>query len=424
MSTPGYTAIPSLTQHGGTRKTAWGAVLIAIGAGILAGVQVGKAHIALPSIRGSFALRLVDASWILSALSFVGLFVATPIGSLARRVGTKGAVEFGLLIMAAASAAGSAASSAKWLIVSRFIEGLGFVLVVVAAPSLICDIAEPRHLRIALAGWATFMPAGVALATLLTPLLLAHHSWRSVWIADAAALAVYAFTLVHFGIHQNANPAVFSETHLWHDLWVVATARGPVLLALIFALYTLLHLGIMGLLPTILAENYRVQQHNIGILASSAMASNILGNLAAGVLLQRGASRSLLIGAASAAMALMTIGMFSVHLSFGITYLCCFVFSCVGGVIPATVISAAPFYSPNSALLPATNGILVQGSNLGIVVGPPLISSIATYAGWKWVPALTVAAAAAATTLAIILGRRNRSQTENLIGRDLEMGIH
>jgi len=47
--------------------------MLAIAAGALAAFQVGKVHIALPSIRHSFALGLVSASWLLSALSFVGL---------------------------------------------------------------------------------------------------------------------------------------------------------------------------------------------------------------------------------------------------------------------------------------------------------------------------------------------------------------
>jgi MFS family permease len=180
----------------------------------------------------------------------------------------------------------------------------------------------------------------------------------------------------------------------------------------------------MGLMPTILVENYRVQQSNVGELVSGAMAANILGNLAAGALLQKGVSRGLLIGWTGTIMALMTIGMFSLNLPFIAAYLCCFVFSCVGGVIPATVISAVPFYSPRGTLIPATNGVLVQGSNLGIVVGPPLISSIAVHAGWKWVPALTLGAAASATILAIILGRCGRSETESTMERNLEMGTH
>jgi predicted MFS family arabinose efflux permease len=185
----------------------------------------------------------------------------------------------------------------------------------------------------------------------------------------------------------------------------VITARGPVLLALIFALYTFLHLGIMGLMPTILIESYRIQPSDVGVLVSCAMASNILGNLAAGVLLERGVPRSFLIGGATFVMSLMAIGMFALHLSFTATYICCFLFSCVGGLVPGAVISAAPSHSPSDALIPATNGLLVQGSNLGIVAGPPLIASIAAHSGWGLVPVLTAAAAFTATVLAVIADR-------------------
>ena len=46
--------------------------MLAIAAGALAAFQVGKVHIALPSIRHSFALGFVSASWLLSALSLLG----------------------------------------------------------------------------------------------------------------------------------------------------------------------------------------------------------------------------------------------------------------------------------------------------------------------------------------------------------------
>ena len=55
-----------------TRSTARATVMLATAAGALAAFQVGKVHIALPSVRHSFALGLVSASWLLSALSLLG----------------------------------------------------------------------------------------------------------------------------------------------------------------------------------------------------------------------------------------------------------------------------------------------------------------------------------------------------------------
>jgi MFS family permease len=80
-------------------------------------------------------------------------------------------------------------------------------------------------------------------------------------------------------------------------------------------------------------------------------------------------------------------------------YLCAFAFSCIGGLVPSSVMGAAPFHTP-SALLGTTNGLLVQGSSLGIVAGPPLMSLIATRFGWHWVPVMTGISAIIATVLA------------------------
>jgi MFS family permease len=108
----------------------------------------------------------------------------------------------------------------------------------------------------------------------------------------------------------------------------------------------------------------------------------------------------------------MTIGMFSLGLPIVPVYICAFLFSCVGGLVPSAVMGSVPFHAPTGRLIPATNGLLVQGSNLGIVLGPPFLSGIATVMGWRWVPLLTILAAALATLLAAALHANAHSRKE------------
>jgi len=393
--------------------TSWGPVLLAIGAGILAAFQVGKVHIALPSIRHSFALSLVSASWLLSALSVVGLFVATPTGSYAGKIGTKKTLILGLLLVAAASAAGAFSPTSAWLLWSRLLEGIGFVMIVVAAPSLIVELTTHADIRLALAGWSCFMPGGIALITLLAPLLLATHTWRALWLANALLILLYA-ALLMVAVKPRSVIPVELQAHPLTEFRAVATARGPLFLAIIFGMYTMQQLAIMGFMPTLLIEKFSVSPSRAGVLVSIAMASNILGNLAAGLLLQRGVRRSVLIGATSMFMVIMSLGMFSFGLSLAPVYFCAFLFSCVGGIVPASVISAAPIHAPSEQLIPATNGFLVQGSNLGIVLGPPLVSSVAAGLGWRWVPATTLLAALVATLLAARVGSETHASAPSL----------
>ena len=82
-SPPAASASPpgqSAALSGQPGQTAWLMVSLAIFAGILAATQVGKAHIALPAIRSDLHLSLVAASWLISAMNFLGLFGASLVG--------------------------------------------------------------------------------------------------------------------------------------------------------------------------------------------------------------------------------------------------------------------------------------------------------------------------------------------------------
>ncbi len=393
-------------------RTSWLTVILAISAGMLAAFQVGKVHIALTSVRQSFSLGLISASWILSALSIVGLFAAIPAGTIGDRFGNKRTVIAGLIFIAVASAVGGFAPSLPWLLLSRLIEGIGFVMVVVAAPTMIAETTVPENLRIALAGWSAYMPGGIALITFLAPLVLAHHTWRALWWVDAVALLSMAATMGLLAKGSNPVPVRANKRGPLDEMKGVLTARGPVLLALIFGAYTMQHLSVMGFMPTLLHERFQISETRIGFLISIVMASNILGNLAAGVLLQRGASRSRIIALTSIFMACMTAAMFALPLAFPAFYGCAFAFSCVGGLVPSCVMGAAPFHTPEPSLLGATNGLLVQGSNLGTVIGPLLMSMIVTHFGWNWVPVLTGFSAAFAVFLARNMRVNTHSQPE------------
>ena len=252
-----------------SRRTSWPTVLMAIAAGALAAFQVGKVHIALPSIRQSFSLGLVSASWILSALNIVGLFAANLTGTLSARIGNKRAVVIGLLLIALASAFGALVSTLIWLLISRLVEGIGFMAVVVAAPSLIVEVTGPRNLRLALAGWAPYMPGGIALMTVLAPLILSQHTRRAVWWLNAFLLSVTAVVIT---LLAKKGPSSTAKSRHHHPRNELGQARGPVFLAAIFGIYTMQHLSVMGFMPTLLHDCFHIAGGRMALLVSIAMA--------------------------------------------------------------------------------------------------------------------------------------------------------
>lgn len=69
-----------------------------------------------------------------------------------------------MLIISAASFTGATLHDFGGLIVSRFVEGLGFVIVVVASPAVLNRLVAPAQRSLVFGIWSTFMPAGIAIS--------------------------------------------------------------------------------------------------------------------------------------------------------------------------------------------------------------------------------------------------------------------
>lgn len=241
------------------------------------------------------------------------------------------------------------------------------------------------------------MPTGIALA-MLAGLWLAD--WRMIWQVTGA-LAVIAIVLVLLTVPKSDGGAAPSWTALAGDAGSVLGARGPLLLALTFALYALMFFALFSFLPVLLMQRMQVSLATAGLLSALATTGNIAGNLIAGVLLSRGIGRANLIIAASLAMGLCGIGIFLGLLPDTATFLLCVLFAAAGGLIPATLLASAPLAAPAARLMPVVVGLMMQGSNLGQVVGPVAIGGVIEALGWPSAAGLVGAAALLAMLTAL-----------------------
>jgi MFS family permease len=386
-------------------RTNWPVVLLVVGAGVVAAFQIGKAPAALPVLRADLALSLVAAGWVISMFNVIGIALGMLIGAFADRIGHRRVVLGGLLLLGIASLAGAAAQGAASLLASRFFEGLGFMMVVVAAPNLILRAAQPGDLKLAFGAWGTYMPAGTAAMMALSPLLMAPFGWRGLWIANALLMVLFAgalFSTTRAVAGRRAAPGQASSVA--RDIRDTITAPGPPVLALAFATYTLQYLSVLGFLPTIMVEREGLPQATAAVLTAIAIAANVPGNLAGGVLLHRGAPRWTLVAGASVAMALCGLGIYQGELPLWFRYGLCVVFSLVGGILPASVLGAAPVHAPRQQLVATTNGLIMQGSNLGQSIGPPAVAALAARVGdWHLSPLVLIASAALGVALALVL---------------------
>ncbi|WP_191059970.1 MFS transporter [Geminicoccus harenae] len=378
------------------------AVAAIVGAGVVAAVQVGKAAIAAPLLQADLHVDLASIGWLTAVFALLGAAGGIPVGAVVRALGDRLVLSLGLLAILGGAAGGAGAASFPLLLGSRVVEGLGFLLIVVAAPAVLQRIAPPQARDGTLSLWSCFMPTGMALAMLVGPLF---ESWRAFWWATAVVAALVLVAVLRVVPAGDAQPAA-PGAGLLQDVVHALKAPAPVLLALCFVLYSLMFFALFSFLPILLMDRMEMGHGMAGLLSALATAVNVLGNLAAGRLLARGMSRPGLIGAAALLMGLCALGIFPAVVGNGPALLLCLLFSAIGGLIPATLLASAPLAVPVPALTAIVVGLLMQGSNLGQMLGPVLVGEVIETWGWPAATVVVVAAAAMALGVAALLTGR------------------
>jgi DHA1 family inner membrane transport protein len=290
------------------------------------------------------------------------------------------------------------------LLLSRFVEGVGFILFAVPAPSLMTSLtASARDRARALGIWSAYMPTGGTIALLAAPLVIGMTGWRGLWLALSAAALLAAIPF--------AAAVPPSRAAQLGSIRLVAESirqTGNLAMALLFACYVAQWTSIMVWLPTFLTDQGAAT--SVAAMATALMVLvNAPGNLLGGWLLSRGVVRGRLVVVASALAAFCEVGMFASMLPGALRFALVLVFSLGTGVIPASIFAGLPVHARSPQHIATGNGMVLQFSNLGQFFGPLVVAWLASrFGGWQaslWA-LLVFAGGAAACGMA--LGRIER----------------
>jgi MFS family permease len=369
-------------------RTRWGVIMFIVACGMVGAAQVFKFAPAMPTIRRELGLGLVAGGWVFSIVNLIAMLMGFVAGTLSDIFGHRRTLMIGLLALGLGSMAGSFAESGAVMLLSRVIEGIGFLAVVVAAPGLIAAEATVRDRHLAFSLWGVYHPAGVALMLVSAPFILEALGWRVVWqgisglsFLFAALVLVYRPQLSDRSLSEGA-----AFGRVVQNLKLTLAAPGPRLLALTFAFYAFSFISVVAWLPTFMIEHRGFSAVLAGSLTALVIIANAVGNLAAGIFLHRGLRYYLPILVTAGMMALAALVIFSGTLPDGLRYGACLIYSLFGGMVPTTVFAAGPVMAPSRTQLGAVNGMIVQGANFGSVFGPPAVAAVVAWSG-AWEPA-------------------------------------
>ena len=354
-------------------------------AGISAALHIGKLPPALPVLRDSLHISLVQAGFLLSLVQVAGMTLGLAMGALADAFGARRTMALGLVLLSAASFAGGAATSAPALMALRALEGVGFLLASLPAPGLIRRLVQPARLAGMLGLWGAYMPFGTAAALLLGPAFIAASGWQGWWWLLATlscAMAVCLWLVVPAAADARVAGAGAS---LRGRIARTLRSPGPWLASTAFAVYSAQWLAVIGFLPTIYAQAGLATGY-AAIATALAAGVNMVGNIASGRLLQRGLSAPLLLQCGYLAMGVGAVLAFAPWggeggWQAGVRYAGVLLFSMVGGLVPGTLFSLGVRVAPDEGSVSTTVGWMQQWSSLGQFVGPPLAAWAAARAG-------------------------------------------
>lgn len=360
-------------------STLWPVVFAAIAAGIVVATHLGKVAPALPAIRASLSGDLITSGWIASVVSLVGALGGVALGTIANNANVRVMAIGALVLLSLASAGGAMAATSAQLIVARSFEGLAIVSMAVTAPAIIARTTSVADRPFGLALWSTYVPTGMTVGILLAVLVLELSSWRALWVVTSAMslLSALLFAQLTRGVDLR-SPRVGVEVK---DVIASVTSKGPWLLSACFACYAFMWVSLITWMPTFLSSELGLSLSGAALATAVMTGINVAGNFAGAFWLRRGFSRLLLIGVAMTCMAIFgglsmaatTPADFRIFV--GIS------FSLISGVVPAALIGATSAMARRPGEVASANGVVVQGSQLGQLVGPPTAGALAQSSG-------------------------------------------
>jgi MFS family permease len=358
--------------------------LVVVLAGVSAALHIGKLPPALPVLRDTLHISLVQAGFLLSLVQLAGMTLGLALGAAADSIGPRRTMVLGLLLLSAASVAGGAATSAEALMALRAAEGVGFLLASLPAPGLIRRLVAPARLSGMLGLWGAYMPFGTAAALLAGPAFIALSGWPGWWWLLACVSFVMALVMWRV-VPASADARGMSSGGSGQRIARTIRARGPWLASLAFAAYSSQWLAVVGFLPTIYAQAGLPTAY-AAVATALAAAVNMVGNIASGRLLQRGVRAPVLMYTGylamlcGAALAFASWSSGGAHVA-AVRYAGVLLFSAVGGLVPGTLFSLGVRVAPDDSTVSTTVGWMQQLSAFGQFVGPPLAAWAAAQAG-------------------------------------------
>jgi len=370
-------------------------------AGVGAAGQFAKVSVTFDQVGQVYPEAGARLGFALSILGLAGIFLGVVAGVLASKIGMRRTLLGGLGLSAVVSFVQAMGLSFDLFLLSRVVEGLAHLAIVVAAPTLIAKVSPTEKRAFSLTLWGTFFGVAFALFAWLGRPLVDVYGLSAMYLAHGGWMALSVLGVATIGLPEEKAQTA-QRLHLggvFKQHWEVYRSPFMNAAAVGWLFYTFCFVSLLTLLPPYIAPEWRT--YTVGAIPLTSMISS----MTLGVWLLRYWSTVRVIQAGFLASAVASFVLIFVPGS----PVVCLALAGALGLIQGASFALVPELNDTAADRANANGVFAQAGNLGNTIGTPIllgVIAVSGYAGMLMVSAvLLVIGAAAHMVLAQVRAR-------------------
>lgn len=351
-------------------------VLALWAAGLGAAAQFGKISVLYEALGAAYADHAgVGIGVMVSIVGMVGLVFGTTAGLLVARIGPRRAILAALLLGAVVSLVQSVFPPYPVMMLTRVLEGVSHLAIVVVGPTAIAGVTAARHQGLAMTLWSSFFGVTYAALAWFAPALVAAQGAGALfllhggWMLGCAAVLVWLLPADPAHEVQAGQGGILAQhVAIYASPYLAAPAMG-------FVCYTVTYVAVLTLLPAQVAAGWggfvAVAMPLVSIAVSLTLGVWLLGRMQAFRLVQAGFAVAVV-----AALGLWAVwGQGAGEAGFAL------LLAAALGVVQGASFASLAQINPRAEDRARAAGAIAQLGNLGTTTGTPLLALILATGG-------------------------------------------
>jgi MFS transporter, AAHS family, 3-hydroxyphenylpropionic acid transporter len=355
-------------------KTNWFIVIILWLAGIAAAMQFAKFSFALDFLKSQYN---VSPFWIglsLSVVGLIGLIFGITVSIYSSKITQNKILLISLLLGVLISLIQALSPIFPVLFISRILEGVSHLGIVISAPIIMILLSSEKHYSIVMGLWSSFFGIAFSVTAWSGKPIVELYSVSGLFVVHAILLFVI-FLILFFSIRKldiphienNKIPLLNAHIKVYSNWRAVSPGA-------LFFFHTFMYIALFTFLPR-LFDN----ENTKNVLLVVLPLISIIGTMIAGIISQYFVSPSKLSVVAYISLLVL---IFVVKLLFNNNTLfvaASMVLILFSGIIQGSVFSLIPNISLTTEDQTNANGAVAQLGNLGSTLGSPIFSYFLTF---------------------------------------------